>query len=80
LISFWNEVDKVAKCLGISTEEVANIVKLNPRVSAYGTEFFGSPFGGKCLPKDLEQIIHVCRLVSADAYMFESVREFNKRV
>lgn len=80
LISFWNEIDKLAKALNISTDEVANIVKFNPRVSNYGTEFFGSPFGGKCLPKDLEQILNVYKKVAADAFLFEAVKEFNKRV
>jgi nucleotide sugar dehydrogenase len=80
LISFWNEIDKISGALGISTREVADIVKLNPRVSGYGTEFFGSPFGGKCLPKDLDQLIAVSHQVGADAFMLEALKEFNKRV
>ncbi len=78
LITFWNEVDKVARQLGISTSEVAGIVKLDPRVSSYGTAFFGAPFGGKCLPKDLDQLIEVSRQSGADARMLEAVRDFNK--
>jgi len=78
LISFWNQVDKAAIALGLSTREVADIVKLNPRVSGYGTEFFGSPFGGKCLPKDLDQLIGVMHEVGADASLLEAVRDFNK--
>jgi UDPglucose 6-dehydrogenase len=80
LISFWNEIDKLAKALNISTDDVANIVKFNPRVSAYGTEFFGSPFGGKCLPKDLDQILSVYKNLGAEAFFFDAVKEFNKRV
>ncbi len=80
LISFWNEVDKISRALGISAKDVAEIVKLNPRVSAYGTEFFGSPFGGKCLPKDLDQYIEVARRAGADVSLFEAIREFNKSV
>ncbi len=80
LISYWNEIDKVAKALGISTKEVADIVKLNPRVSSYGTEFFGSPFGGKCLPKDLDQLIAVSHEVGADSFLLEAVRDFNRGI
>jgi len=80
LISFWNEIDKLAKDLHISTEDVANIVKFNPRVSSYGTEFFGSPFGGKCLPKDLDQILNVYKKMGTDAFLFDAIREFNKRI
>ncbi len=80
LISFWNQIDKIAKTVGVSTKEVADIVKLNPQVSGYGTEFFGSPFGGKCLPKDLDQIIEASHKTGADSFLFEAMRDFNKRV
>jgi UDPglucose 6-dehydrogenase len=78
LIAFWNEVNEIATALGISTEEVARITKFNSRVSAYGTEFFGSPFGGKCLPKDLNQLIAVGRKVGANPQMLEGVRDYNR--
>ncbi len=80
LITFWNQIDKVTRALGLETEEVARIARLNPRVSAYGTEFFGAPFGGKCLPKDLEQLIHISHEVGADSSMLEAVRDFNKTI
>jgi nucleotide sugar dehydrogenase len=77
LISYWNEVDKIAKALGISTAEVAQIVKQNPRVSSYGTEFFGAPFGGKCLPKDLNQLIAVGLSAGVEPKLLEAIRDFN---
>lgn len=80
LITFWNQIDKVTRPLGLDTEEVARIVKLNPRVSAYGTEFFGAPFGGKCLPKDLNQLIQVSHQAGANSAMLEAVRDFNKTI
>jgi UDPglucose 6-dehydrogenase len=80
LISYWNEIDKITKALGISTKEVADIVKLDSRVSKYGTAFFGAPFGGKCLPKDLDQLIQVSHIAGADSSLLEALRDFNKRV
>jgi UDPglucose 6-dehydrogenase len=80
LISFWNEVNLAAKAIGVDTKELADTVKLNPRVSAYGTDFFGTPFGGKCLPKDLDQYINVFQGAGADSTLFEAIREFNKRI
>jgi nucleotide sugar dehydrogenase len=77
LISFWNQVDMVTSKAGVSTAEVASIVKQNPRVSAYGTDFFGSPFGGKCLPKDLNQFIQYSHQVGANPQLFENIKEFN---
>ncbi len=77
LISFWNQVDEVTKALGISSAEVADIAKHNPRVSAYGTEFFGAPFGGKCLPKDLNQLIAVAQKAGIKPQLLEAIRDFN---
>ena len=80
LISFWNEINKVSGALGISTREVADIVKTDRRVSDYGTRFFGKPFGGKCLPKDLDQLIKVFQGLDTDSSMLEAIRDFNKTV
>ena len=78
LITFWNEINEVAGALGISTKEVASLVKLNPRVSTYGTEFFGAPFGGKCLPKDLEQVIQTSLQTGVNPQMLQAVRDYNR--
>jgi UDPglucose 6-dehydrogenase len=78
LITFWNEVDAVSKALGISTREVAGLAKLNSRISAYGTEFFGSPFGGKCLPKDLEQLLQLAQNVKVNSQMLQAVQDYNR--
>ncbi len=80
LITFWNQIDEMAKALGISTQEVARITRYNPRVSAYGTAFFGAPFGGKCLPKDLDQTIQVSREAGVNPRFLESVRDFNRTI
>jgi UDPglucose 6-dehydrogenase len=80
LISFWNEINRFTSTVGVSIEEVAAIAKCNPRVSAYGTEFFGVPFGGKCLPKDLEQLIQFYHEVNITPTLLESIRDFNKMI
>lgn len=80
LISFWNQIDQFTSTVGVSTQEVATIAKCNPRVSAYGTEFFGSPFGGKCLPKDLEQLIQYYHQVNISPVLLECVQHFNMRL
>ena len=55
-ISYWNEIFLICKELGIDSQEVANIVGLDPRIGKYGT-IHGMAFGGKCLPKDLKAFI-----------------------
>jgi len=55
-ISFWNEIFLVCQKLGIDSQQVADIVALDPRIGKYGS-VHGKAFGGKCLPKDLEAFV-----------------------
>ncbi len=80
LITFWNQIDQITASLGVSTDQVASIVKLNPRVSEYGTAFFGSPFGGKCLPKDLDQLIESAGQLGIQPKLLESIKDFNQKL
>ncbi len=80
LITFWNEVDKVARALGVKTADVAGIATREPRVSPYGAEFFGAPFGGKCLPKDLDCMIKTGHGVGVEPAFLEAVRDFNRKL
>jgi UDPglucose 6-dehydrogenase len=78
LISFWNEINEIAIKLNLDTQELAELACLNPRVSKYGTEFFGSAFGGKCLPKDLDQLIDVSLKAGLNPQLLEAVRDYNR--
>lgn len=77
LITFWNEVDKLCSILRVETKDVADIVKNDERVSEYGTSFFGQPFGGKCLPKDLNQLLTLCYSRGFNPKLFEAIKEIN---
>jgi nucleotide sugar dehydrogenase len=77
LITFWNQVDKLCSILKIETEDVADIIKNDERVSEYGTSFFGQPFGGKCLPKDLNQLLTLCYSHGFTPKLFETLKEVN---
>jgi UDPglucose 6-dehydrogenase len=78
LISFWNEINEIAIKLNLDTQELAELACLNPRISKYGTEFFGSAFGGKCLPKDLDQLIDVSLKAGLNPQLLEAVRDYNR--
>lgn len=80
LITFWNEVNKISEKLGISTAEVANIALNDNRVSIYGTKFFGSSFGGKCLPKDLQQTIDLAYSLGLTPEMLKTIQIFNEEL
>ena len=78
-ITFWNEVHELCEHLDVDTKRIADIVGLDSRVSLYGTDFFGLPFGGKCLPKDLNQFIVCFELCGTDPILFRAVKEYNER-
>ncbi len=83
IITYWNEVHELAEELGVKTEDIAEIVDQGKTIDSYeggrwGTRFFGKPFGGKCLPKDLTQLINSFRDNSLNPRLFEAVREYNK--
>ena len=80
LITFWNEINELCSALALNTKEIAEITKLDPRVSHYGNRFFGRPFEGKCLPKDLDSLIQVYRELGVNSSFLESVKEFNEWV
>jgi nucleotide sugar dehydrogenase len=77
LITFWNEVDKICSMLNLDTREMAEIVKHDKRISEYGTAFFSKPFGGKCLPKDLNQMLDLCHSKGLSLRMLETIKEIN---
>lgn len=80
LITFWNEINEFTSLIGISTEDIARIARYDPRVSSYGTGFFGVPFGGKCLPKDINQLIESYYRAGISPQILEAVRDFNGKM
>ena len=80
LITFWNEVDKLCDALGIDTKDVADVVKNDIRVSEYGTSFFSKPYGGTCLPKDLEQTLNLAYENGVNPLLFKAIKEINRRL
>jgi nucleotide sugar dehydrogenase len=80
LISFWNEVKGICDHAGVNSTVVGKLVSLDARISAYGAVVHGQPFGGFCLPKDLDSIITIAQELSVQPLLLESVREVNERL
>ena len=80
LITFWNEANELADKLGLNIHEVAKLVRADSRVSAYGTSKFGQPFGGKCLPPNLDQLIDAFHSEGLNPLLFEAVKKYNLRL
>jgi UDPglucose 6-dehydrogenase len=80
LITFWNEANELAEKLGLNINEVAELVRADRRVSAYGTSKFGQPFGGKCLPSNLDQLIDAFQSEGLNPLLFETIKKYNLRL
>ena len=80
LITFWNEIYLLAQRLGIDVRELSELVCSDKRMSRYGTLKFGEPFGGRCLPKDLDHLIMVFRQCGLNPLLFDAVEAFNNRL
>src|SRR3972149_5268788 len=80
LITFWNEVNELAEKLGLNIHEVAKLVRADSRVSAYGTSKFGQPFGGKCLPSNIDQLINAFPHEGLNPLLFEAIKKYNQRM
>jgi UDPglucose 6-dehydrogenase len=79
-ISFWNEIWQLCQKLDIDADQVATTVALSAEGSIdpnYGIRG-GSPFGGECLPKDLDGLLGVGRAVGVDLPLMKSVRLVNQ--
>jgi UDP-glucose 6-dehydrogenase len=53
---------------------------MDERISTYGAAMHGKPFGGFCLPKDLDSIIATAQELSLQPLLLESVREVNDNI
>ena len=80
LITFWNEASELAEKLDLNVKEVAELVCADNRMSGYGTSKFGEPFGGKCLPKDLRNLIQAFRGNDSNPILFEALEALNEKL
>jgi len=76
VISYWNTVEEVAKRVGVSGHQVGMIASMDPRISSYGARFHGK-YGGRCLPKDAQQLIKFSESIGYDPILIKAVEEVN---
>lgn len=80
LITFWNEINELCDKLNIDAKDISNTIRCDPRISNYGCEFFGTPYGGKCLPKDIDHLIAGFRTQGLNPKLFEACESFNNHI
>ncbi|MBI4312070.1 MAG: UDP-glucose/GDP-mannose dehydrogenase family protein [Chloroflexi bacterium] len=80
LVSFWNEMHMICEEAGIASHVVGKICAQDPRVSPYGATMHGKPVGGRCLPKDLAQLIAFAEEVGHTPGLLYALQEANRQV
>ena len=82
-VSFWNQVKILADSMGmgINSHRVGMLAsQCDSRISPYGARMHGKPYGGHCLPKDIDQLLDLCREYAKGkpASLFEAVKRINQ--
>jgi len=77
-ISFWNEIKKICDKLKVNPQQVANAVTLDRRISKYGSNMLGEPFGGFCFPKDTESLVKAFEKNNIDPILLKAIRKVNE--
>jgi len=80
LISFWNEMSNICKKIGVNSQVVGKSACLDARVSNYGAAMHGRKFAGRCLPKDLDQLIEFCEKFGYNPELLKAVKATNERM
>lgn len=81
-VTFCNEFYDIAEAQGVDYNELRELWLLDPRIGRSHTFVlpFGRGFGGRCLPKDLNAIIHASKVAGADPGLLEAVRDVNAAI
>jgi UDPglucose 6-dehydrogenase len=82
-VSFFNEIDRACKMVGVKSAEVSRLMPrlalgLREDMKEWGI-YGGRPFGGMCLPKDLDAFISFMRTKGIDLPMLSAVKQVNER-
>lgn len=82
-ISFWNELYMLCQRAGADIETVAKVADPAKVLGeweggGWGTKFFGRPYGGKCLPKDIKHLIGAFEAMGLNPKILEAAEEVNE--
>lgn len=77
LISFWNEIDTIAGKYGVSGHVLGAMATYDSRVSPYGARYHHK-YDGKCLPKEVSQMIQAAEVKGVDPILLKAVKGVNE--
>jgi UDPglucose 6-dehydrogenase len=80
-IAFFNEMCEISKALGADYESIRTAVCLDPRIGSSHTNVPGYDghcgFGGTCLPKDTNALVHFAEKAGVNSYIVRAVVQRN---
>jgi UDPglucose 6-dehydrogenase len=82
-VAFCYEMDQICKVVGANFNEVRDLWLLDPRINRSHTgvmENNDQPFGGKCLPKDINGLVQCAKRNGYDANLIQEVLDSNIRI
>jgi nucleotide sugar dehydrogenase len=82
-VVFTYEMDQICKTFGADFHKVREGWLLDPRINRSHTAVFNhnkEPFGGKCLPKDINAIVKACRDAGYDPRFLAELLLSNDRI
>lgn len=82
-VSFFNEIDQACRVVGVKSDQVSRLMPqlalgLRDDLKEWGI-YGGRPFGGMCLPKDLEGFISFMKTKGTDLPLLTAVKQVNDR-
>ena len=81
LISWWNDVALLCHAVGVNSHHLARLmVENDSRISLYGALRHGAPWGGHCLPKDMEQLRCLAEQQGVATPLLDAVRQVNAQM
>ena len=80
LVSFWNEIHMIAEHAGVQSHLVGKLCSFDPRVPTYGATMHGKPVGGRCLPKDIAQLIAFAEAMGHEPQLLKAVEALNNEL
>jgi UDPglucose 6-dehydrogenase len=80
IISFWNEIHLICERIGLPSHLIGRLCAEDPRVPAYGAVMHGNAVGGRCLPKDLDQLIAFARELQYSPDLLVQAQQLNGKM
>ena len=78
-ISFFNEIFMICDRLGLDSKFVSETVSIDPRIGKYGI-YGGTPFDGKCLPKDTKAFVEYVKSIGINPKLLEATLSINEEI